>query len=157
MSNLTTWLPILSLVVAALAVFVGPFVSFQVAKSQSKVSLKVANKQIIAPMRQIWINKLRDLVAEILGKSAHYYGAGFEEREDSEYLHITELEYRLQLLLNTSETDHKQLITHVRSLINSLAKSGAEQDEAFRASHKAVSELTPKILKREWDRTKSEI
>ena len=45
-------IPILSLIVAALAVFVGPFISWFVAKSQLASSLEIANKQIIAPMRQ---------------------------------------------------------------------------------------------------------
>jgi len=61
-------IPILSLVVAALAVFVGPLVSWFVAKRQVGSSLALTdkqiraslgaatNKQIIAPMRQAWIN-----------------------------------------------------------------------------------------------------
>lgn len=73
-------IPILSLVVAALAVFVSPLVSWLVARRQFKntleltqrqinSSLAVANKQIIAPMRQKWINDLRDLVAELTSDS----------------------------------------------------------------------------------------
>ena len=84
-------LPILSLVVAALAVFVGPIISWIIAKRhtassvrnvslQAETSLRIANKQIVAPMRQAWINSLRDLIAELAGKCAHYWAAGSEER-----------------------------------------------------------------------------
>ncbi len=69
-------IPVLSLIVAALAVFVGPLISWLVAKRQLASSLEVANKQIIAPMRQAWINDLRDLLAELtssVGESPPQY------------------------------------------------------------------------------------
>ena len=69
-------LSILSLIVAALAVAVAPLVSwlttkrqintsFALARDQMHTSLETANKQITAPMRQAWINKLRELLAEL--------------------------------------------------------------------------------------------
>ena len=58
---------ILSLIVAALAVVVGPMVAWAIANRQVRASLEVSNKQITAPMRQAWINKLRELsVAGVL-------------------------------------------------------------------------------------------
>lgn len=78
-------MPVLSLVVAALAVFVVPLISWLITKRQLASLLEVANKQIIAPMRQAWINNLRDLVAELTSSALHYYVAGFEERTDEEY------------------------------------------------------------------------
>ncbi len=68
--NQTPWLPVLSLIVAALAVFVGPFVTAWVARVQMRASLRAANKQIVGPMRQQWIEALRDLIAE-LSSEAH--------------------------------------------------------------------------------------
>src|ERR1035437_5167435 len=56
---------VLSLVVAALAVFVGPIISLYIGRRQVASTLEVANKQITAPMRQAWINSLRDLLAEL--------------------------------------------------------------------------------------------
>jgi Zn-dependent protease with chaperone function len=77
---------ILSLVVAALAVFVGPLISWFVSKRQLASSLEVANKQVVAPMRQAWINNLRDVLSELLSSALHYYVSGFEDRSDAEYL-----------------------------------------------------------------------
>lgn len=87
-----TAIPILSLVVAALAVFVGPIISRRVANRQLEANLDVANKQIIAPMRQGWINMLRDLLSEITSSALHYHVAGFEDRTDEDYQHLTHLE-----------------------------------------------------------------
>jgi hypothetical protein len=52
-------IPTLSLIVAALAVCFGPWISLRIAKRRMASSAEVANKQITAPMRQAWINNLR--------------------------------------------------------------------------------------------------
>jgi uncharacterized protein YneF (UPF0154 family) len=58
-----TLIPILSLVVAVIAaVFVGLYVSWRVAQRQFRVNLAIATKQLVAPMRQAWINNFRDVV-----------------------------------------------------------------------------------------------
>jgi uncharacterized protein YneF (UPF0154 family) len=68
------FIPILSLLIAAIAVFVGPAISVYIAKRQIRASSEIANeqirmtlkassKQITAPMRQAWINCLRNLLA----------------------------------------------------------------------------------------------
>lgn len=50
-------------------------------------------------MRQAWINNLRDLLSEITSSALHYYVAGFEDRTDQEYQHLTHLEYKIKLML----------------------------------------------------------
>ena len=156
--HLKNWLPILSLIVAALAVFVGPFISWIVSRKQSETSIRISNKQIIAPMRQAWINSFRDLVAELLGKCAHYWSAGFEEREDAEYRHITELIHRLELFINRNEKDHSHLIDEVRRMESELSKgSSQETDHKFWDAHLKVKQVAQDILKREWNRVKKEI
>jgi uncharacterized protein YneF (UPF0154 family) len=61
-------IPVLSLVVALLAVFVGPFVSWKVVKKQIESSSRTARQQMLGPMRQAWINELRELIAEVASK-----------------------------------------------------------------------------------------
>lgn len=149
-------IPVLSLIVAALAVFVGPIISYIVAKRQIASSLAVSHKQIIAPMRQVWINNLRDLLAELTSRTLHYFCAGFEEREDSEYQQLTLLEHRIQLMLNPQEDDHRQLEQLIRKMISSLGR-GKDGDDDFYASHTAVIQLSRKVLKREWNVVKQKI
>jgi hypothetical protein len=164
-NNMT--LPILSLIVAALAVFVGPIISWVIAKRHASISEKnvmlqvqassrIANKQLVSPMRLAWINSLRDLIAELAGKCAHYWAAGFEDREDQDYQRITELEYRLALFINPKEDDHKNLLEQVRLMVAFLGH-GKEADENFWKAHKGVIELSQQILKREWNRVKEEV
>lgn len=163
----TASLPVLSLIVAALAVFFGPLISWFVAKRQTEVALKnadkqsftslrIANKQIIAPMRQAWINNLRDLLAELLGKCEHYWAAGFEDREDQEYQRITELKNKLALFINPNEKDHLALLEQAQTMIGGIG-CGKSGDEKFWTAHKSTMELSQKILKTEWNRVKEEI
>jgi hypothetical protein len=149
-------IPILSLIVAALAVFVGPIISYLVAKRQIASALATSHKQITAPMRQAWINSLRDLLAEITSSALHYYCAGFEERNDSEYRHLTLLEHRIQLMLNPKEDDHTDLEQLIRKMVSSLQR-GKVGDEDFCTAHTKVMALSRQILKREWNVVKKKI
>lgn len=149
-------IPILSLVVALLAVIFGPLISFRIAKRQVASSLIVANKQIVAPMRQAWINNLRDQISEISSSALHYYQTGYEDREDNEYKRLTELEGKISLMLNLKEEDHKRLHDCIREMLNALGK-GKEGDNTFVSVHPKVMALARDILKREWNRVKEEI
>jgi hypothetical protein len=155
---MTTAIPVLSLLVAVLAVLFGPVVTWRVARRQLSTNLEVSNKQIIAPMRQAWINNLRDLLSEITSSSLHYHVAGFEERTDEEYQHLTYLEYKIKLMLNPREEDHEKLEKLIGEMTCMLAKRGSmELDAQFESCHKAVVSLSRDVLKREWDRVKDRI
>ena len=145
----------LSLIVAALAVVVGPMVSWAITKRQIRSSLEVSNKQITAPMRQAWINKLRELLAELTSSALHYYVAGFEDRTDKEYQRVTLLEAHIQLMLNPNEKDHQRLVGLMRSMVNEIEKSGRSRE--FESLHPEVIALSQKILKGEWDRVRKPI
>jgi hypothetical protein len=148
--------PILSLITAILAVFVGPFISWKIAKRQVAASLKAANKQIVAPMRQAWINSLRDLIAEISSSALHYHLTGFENRRDEEYKRLTDLEGKISLTLNLIEDDHKRLHDLIRKMLNAL-KCGKEGSHDFTTIHPEVLALARDVLKREWNRVREEI
>jgi hypothetical protein len=160
-------IPILSLLVASLAVFVGPFVSWfiarrqvvsslEVANKQLASSLEVANKQILAPMRQAWINNLRDLLAELASSSLHYFVAGFEGRTETEYQRLALLEHKIAMMLNATEEDHKRLEELIRKMISSL-EHGREGEADFPNVHRTVMDLSRQILKSEWNRIRDKI
>ncbi|MBI3021317.1 MAG: hypothetical protein HYY59_04895 [Candidatus Omnitrophica bacterium] len=149
-------IPVLSLVVAALAVFVGPLISWLIARRQLASSLEVSNKQIIAPMRQAWINNLRDLLAELTSSALHYHVAGYEDRTDKEYQRLTLLEHKVALILNPLEEDHSRLEQLIRKMVSAIAR-GREGDEEFVQVHPAVVDLSRQVLKREWNRIRDRI
>lgn len=155
-------IPVLSLAVAALAVFVGPLISLRIARRQVMSSLEVANKQIVAPMRQAWINSLRDLLAEVTSSAHHYFLAGFEGRKEEEHQRLYFLEGKIRLMLNPKEEDHRKLEVFIRNMIGaieggkkSLPKEKAGND--FITFYREVIKLSREVLKREWDRVKEPI
>ena len=93
-------IPILSLIVPLLAVFVGPLVSWAIAERQIETARRLANKQIVAPMRRARINVHRKKLAELSASTRHYFVAGFEDRIDAEYQRLTELEEEIVLMVN---------------------------------------------------------
>jgi hypothetical protein len=160
-------IPILSLLVAAIAVFVGPSISLRIAKRQMQASSELANnqirstfealnKQITAPMRQAWINSLRDLLAELASSALHYYVAGFEERTDQEYQRLTFLQAKVQLMLNANEDDHQRLEGLINGMIAAIQYERGRADE-FPAIHIEVVALSRIVLKREWNVVKGPI
>lgn len=160
-------IPTLSLFVAALAVFVGPIISWSIAKRQIRAasllardqirsSLEASNKQIIAPMRQAWINNLRDVLSELTSSALHYYVSGFEDRTEKEYQRVTLLESKVWLMLNAKEDDHQRLEVLIRKMIAAIQYEKGKEDE-FPDLHIEVVALSRTILKREWDRVKEPI
>ena len=149
-------IPVLSLIVAALAVFVGPIVGWIAGRQQMLASLAVANKQILAPMRQAWINELRDNLAELASDTLHYFVSGMADRKDSDYQKLTLLEHKISLMVNPEESDHHRLLEVIRNLVSAL-ESGKERDSEFIDAHKELVPLSRGILKREWDRVKGPI
>jgi len=116
-------------------------------------SLAVANKQITAPMRQAWINSLRDTLAELVSTAHHYYVAGFEDRTDAEYQRITLLQYKVKLMLNPLENEHQNF----EKLVDQMVEAIGERGQRFEAVHREVIALSRSIFKREWNRVRDKI
>lgn len=162
MGKVTDWLPVLSLVVAALAVFFGPAISWLVARHSIRSSLKAANKQILAPMRQQWIEALRGLIAELTSEAHHLYIAAADQDSDegsaeNEKAHrrMLFLEQKVRLMLNPNEADHQDLMGKIRALVH--AAEAYESRPEFGDLHDAVTDLSRRVFKREWDRIKQEL
>ena len=131
-------IPILSLVVAALAVFVGP-----------TLSARSTKRAMLGPMRQKWINDLRALLSEVSSRCLHYFKAGYEDRTEAEYQHITDLEHQIIFMINPNEPEHQALVQVVRNMVNAL-ESGRESESEFMASYEKLLKDGRSILKREW-------
>ena len=175
LDQITAWLPVGSLVIAALAVFVGPWVSARATERQVSASvlstdkqiragLVSANKQIEAPMRQAWINSLREKVADVLSTSWWYYVSGEDPTgPDKDGLAGSRVEKRLrfviqeiELMLNLGETDHVELLQLLERTVNSCY--GASDSSAhFPDHHRSCALQCRVVLKKEWNRVRDEL
>jgi hypothetical protein len=150
--------PLASLAIAALAVFVGPLVSLRVAKQQVQSSQRVAMKQVVAPMRQAWINALRDKVSAICAEAEYCcYTTSIGENILDYPSHAREL-YRLEkeiaLTINPLEEDHKALVKSISKMLRCVQTKNVTD---FALSSQETMRLTQGILKTEWNRVKDEL
>ena len=143
---------VLSLIVAILAVVVSPLVSWIIVKLQIRASLATADKQITAPMRQTWIDKLRDLVAELISLSQRYYAVD-DNFADEDYQRVALLEAKIQFMLNPNEPGHQELGKRILEIVGIKYKKEVNVVE-FAGLRNQVMNATRAILKCEWNRVK---
>lgn len=137
----------LSVLVSLVAVIVGPF-----------VSLKISKRQMISPIRQKWIDELRELMSVILSECQNVIIMGegrglLNDEKSNEALHqkLLYLEKKLSLMLDPCEGDHIALLSSVSDITDAV-HHGVENLINFGASVGCSTQLTQKILKNEWER-----
>lgn len=142
-------MPLLSLLIALVAVFLGPF-----------LSAWVARRQIVVPIRQQWIDELRNLVTEFLSTSQMLIVSeeanGILNNEDLDkdtYKKMLFIERKLTLMLNPNEDLHNELMEHVRKLMEQI-EHGVPNLLEFGPLVRIITETAQKILKKEWVRVK---
>ena len=127
----------LSLIVALVAATAGPLVTIAVARFQLRMHKEQleqqarqfreqllqqsgqTKQQVISPMRQQWINTLRDTVAEVLSHASTLH-LSETSRFSAERMQLAAREARLELLINPQENDHRALLQSIRFVVNSI-------------------------------------
>jgi hypothetical protein len=152
MTNFTTPEAIsgISMLVALCAVIVGPIVTF-----------KVAKRQVISPMRQKWIDELRELMSQLLSESRKVIvlseGNGLlnaGKTDESAFQKLLYLEQKLRLMLNQNEDDHSELLKLVHEITEDVQHGGGNLIN-FGSRLTEATKLCQKILKHEWERVKN--
>lgn len=161
-------LPILSLLVALLAVFVSPLVSYIVVSKQIKASGKtteiqidtakhVANRHLISPLRQKWIDRLRESLAEFFSNAESFKMLGSTRNSESDFHRLVSVVTYIELMLNANENDHNELLDSLKAVVG-LANGQIEQEqEKYWNIIHAGKAQAKQILKKEWERVKNEI
>lgn len=146
-------------VVALVAVIVGPIISLRVAKRQTEAALSVADlnarSTVLSKNRQEWINTLRNELSLYISKVNMVLPKFFGNRESPEFSallsDIALHQFKIKLLINPNEDDHKLLVEKVSEIAQYVFSSQGMPTEL---NDELVS-LSQKILKREWERVKT--
>ena len=142
-------------ITALVAVVVGPLLSIYVARKQ-------INAAALSTNRQEWINKLRNVLAELITIIRHVppaYAANSITGIEAIAKHgeLTEKVELVKLLLNPKETDHQELVRLVTSASTQMRDSiNQQQGNAVKLGEAAerVVAQSQIILKRDWERVK---
>ncbi|HOI29912.1 MAG TPA: hypothetical protein PLZ15_09170 [Melioribacteraceae bacterium] len=162
----------LSLLIALLAVFFGPIISYYTAKhtikhqlssldkqltTQLNIAERALKSQVLSGNRQDWINTLRDALSEFLSILFMISQAKLSKENDLEKSEtLLLLRFKISLLLNPQEDDHRQLDTFLDQGIKYLSaiSKKEEPNRQFSEIKSDIITLSQTILKREWERVK---
>ncbi len=139
----------LAMLVSLTAVIVGPIVTF-----------KVAKRQIVSPIRQKWIDELRELISEYLSECEKLLVLGEdgilnkEETNEEVFTRLLYIEQKLKLMLNPNEKRHIELLEVVKEITEEI-HHGVGNIIDFGGKLSGATEISQKILKEEWVRVKS--
>lgn len=163
----------ISLLIALLAVFFGPIMSYfttkltirsqlksieQQTSTQISIAQHTVKSQVLSGNRQQWINTLRDNISEFIALVG-MISANILQKDIAreKFERLIQVRVKISLLLNMSEQDHQQLnslLNHATSQItDQIAKNRITTD--FQKTRDDIVTLSQKILKREWERVKN--
>jgi hypothetical protein len=157
------YISMISAFTALAAIIIGPFVSWKIAKRQISATTVTAS-------RQRWINNFQNTLADFLTNTSMYYAIDKnhdlikQKNPDGqlqlEQIHrieqVTQLSYKIQLLINPNEADHKTLAS-LADCICSKLNTPKEESKNFQERETKKEEfirLSQKLLKCEWERIK---
>jgi hypothetical protein len=148
-------IPILSLVIALLAVFVGPFVSWHITKRQIESSARLANKQIAAPLQIAWANELRKLLAELCTIGWFLTRLPLPPaRPDAEIKRLIQLGHEIIMMLDPRQQSHQLLDKTISETARELTNK-KDQAEGVAAINKLLG-AAQAVIQTEYDHVREE-
>lgn len=136
--------PIASAFIAAVVAFA--VTSFTI-RSRTKERY-LAKELKLSEYRQVWINNLRDAIAEFGAKTSGL--KSWDERGED----IVGLTFKIEMMMNPEDPDYAALRKALKYRADAVGKNGAVHlDEA----HDNLMEVGQRVLKREWKRVRSDL
>ena len=147
---------VVSAITALVAVLFGPLISVYITKKQ-------INSSVLSRNRQEWINRLRNVLAELVTiiqhvPPAHAANSITSQEAIAKHGELTEKIELVKLLLNPNETDHQELVRLISSasvqVQDAINRREGKASEMQGAAQRIVAQ-SQGILKREWNRVKN--
>lgn len=129
----------------------------------SLITYLIAKKQItnagVTQFRQQWIDNLRNSISDYISKAEFLLlEIKTNQRNDHNliviYQELLKLRYKIDLMLNPSEDDHKKIIDFLVKIRNGIYDTNVTVS-ALQTEISQLNEFTKKVLKKEWNVVKS--
>lgn len=141
---------LVTFVIMPLVSAIAAWYSAKKAVSMSRVERMHQSNLEIARFRQAWINELRDDLSEFSGLSSVAYR---DQMPIEKVERVSVLAMRIRMRMNRNDPDYDRLTTALTEMTRAYFLG---KDHADMVGEPLVP-LAQAILKREWDRVKSEI
>jgi hypothetical protein len=146
---------VISAIVAVVAVVVGGLWSWNAAKKQAEAAMLIGHHQIISPMRQAWINKLRERIAEFKGLLfMRQFELETQQLDRTYHLAIFQKYEEIKLLIHKGEPDHEEIVRCCEVMLHALTDTPQIDPQQLISGSKALTAIAQKVLKDEWEVTK---
>ncbi len=140
------WLPIASLLVALVALFVGPWFSWRTARSQVKSS-----------SRQAWLDTVRSKIAQLMLMCSNVHKSVQAKQAPSESLieEMLLLRLELELYLNPKKPSQQLILEDAMLLYTACKLSGEKAFTNYALLNAKIGEDTQALVKEVWEKIKS--
>lgn len=146
---------LISAITALVATVVGPLVSWHIAKKQ-------INSSVVSGNRQEWINRLRNVLAELVMiirhvPPAHAANSITLQEAIAKHGELTEKIELTKLLLNPNEAEHQELLRLISSAgdqVKDAINHGTGRALEMGQTAERIVTQSQIILKKEWNRVK---
>jgi hypothetical protein len=141
-----------------------------IAGAFSLLGLVISKEQKVSEFRQIWIDALRNDVAELIAYANIIHAAllrfakqpnrdadQFLEKNSENYIKVNSASSRIKLRLNGKEKESELLLNHISTLEALLGKEPeklADSQEEIEPINKRIQTGARRVLKSEWQRVK---
>lgn len=125
------------------------------------VSMIIAKKQIInagvTQFRQQWIDNLRNSISEYLSAVdtiifySIYVDPHFNEKQSENFRNLKLKHYKVLLLINPLEVDHKKIVEYLNEISNLINTPDKINQKSIKEKTDQLINDLQKILKREWE------
>ena len=139
----------LSQVTAICAVVVSPLVAYVIGRLATTTQITVADRQIRASSRQVWIDALREDMASFLSLIAEL--SVQPNRVDELLPQILLVEMRVDLRLNVAKEQHEKLSQAMKAAAVHASKSDGESGDTLAQDAMTLRILGRVILKEAWE------
>jgi hypothetical protein len=146
------------------AVILTPLATVLVARWQNRTTFDVTRQQIAATIvsasRREWISELRNALAAFQAATNELLyqrtlGETSKWQDHPSFQPANELRFKIALLINPNEDDHRRLLALVDERMNLLAvQPSSELLKASQLVGAQITDVAQHILKREWERVK---
>ncbi len=129
----------------------------------SYITYLIAKKQItnagVTQFRQQWIENLRNSISDYISKAEFLLLEIKTNQRNDQYLidiyqELLKLRYKIDLMLNPLEDDHKKIIDYLVKIRNGIYDKNVTVF-ALQTEISQLNEFTKKVLKMEWNVVKS--
>jgi hypothetical protein len=157
-SNSMPW--IIALLIGVLTVITNLFISIYTRKTSITIAKQQITNSGLTQFRKQWIDNLTNSISLFVAKAEMISMLEFDDYEnyDEHFQELSQMHYKIELLLNPLEEDHLELVCLIGQIRDIIHDEEMEDDKIENELDNLIAQLmkvAKTVLKREWNVVKN--